>query len=296
MLEHLDALVSLAKNGTMQKAAIDMRVTQSAISKRIALLEHRVGVALIEPDGRRVRLTAAGMQLVARSEGLLVELKSVLDGVDGEASGTVRVGVSESILSSWGPGLLHSLQSSLPSIMIEVHAHRSPVIIERIMSGEYHLGIISGLCEVSQGLWMHSLPPEPFVVINKTKKRVALSTLVEDILTIEPRSATWRSIGRDAKRAFRGWGMELGVTHSLESFSCITQMAKQGLYNGLVPRSLATALAVPSAQIVKLPKPGISRPISVICRQNSRSRAQVNQLIEHLIERLESIKAYEDLM
>lgn len=296
MLDHLEALLSLARNGTMQKAATDMRITQSAISKRIALLEHRVGVPLIEPDGRRVRLTAAGMQLVARSEGLLGELKSVLDGVDSEAQGTVRVGVSESILSSWGPGLLRSVQETLPAVLLEVHAHRSPVIIERIMSGEYHLGIISGLCEMSQGLWMHHLPPEPFVVVNKTKKRVPLKTLAQDMLTIEPRSATWRSIGRDAKRAFRGWGMELEVSHSLESFSCITQMAKQGLYNGLVPRSLAYALAVPSAQIVKLPKPGISRPISVICRQNSRSRAQVNQLIEHLIDRLETIKAYEDLM
>ena len=62
MLTYLEALHALAETGTMGEAAIKLRLTQSAISKRIRALEVEIGSDLIRRVGRRVELTEAGRQ------------------------------------------------------------------------------------------------------------------------------------------------------------------------------------------------------------------------------------------
>ncbi len=56
----LQTLRELANHGTVTKVAEVMHVTPSAVSQQIKALEREMGLPLIEPDGRRVRLTEAG--------------------------------------------------------------------------------------------------------------------------------------------------------------------------------------------------------------------------------------------
>ena len=57
LLEGLETLCLLASEGTMAKVASRLYINQSAVSKRIAQLEQRLGKKLVEPDGRQIRLT-----------------------------------------------------------------------------------------------------------------------------------------------------------------------------------------------------------------------------------------------
>ena len=57
MIEGLEALLALERTGTISEAAAQLRLTQSAVSKRIQSLSDSMKFAVIEPDGRRVRLT-----------------------------------------------------------------------------------------------------------------------------------------------------------------------------------------------------------------------------------------------
>ena len=66
MLDQLDALRALHETGTTRRAATRLRVTQSAVSKRIAALEERVGAPLLERHGRNVRLTPAALRLLPK--------------------------------------------------------------------------------------------------------------------------------------------------------------------------------------------------------------------------------------
>ena len=66
MLENLETLINLSKWGTMTRTSVEMRVTQSAVSKRIAQLESYYGQDLIEKKGRKVALTLAGALLVEK--------------------------------------------------------------------------------------------------------------------------------------------------------------------------------------------------------------------------------------
>ena len=64
MIENLGTLVSLSKEGTMMEASTALKISQSAVSKRIANLERYYDRKLIERHGRRVVLTSHGTRLV----------------------------------------------------------------------------------------------------------------------------------------------------------------------------------------------------------------------------------------
>lgn len=89
----LELLVALARLGSMHKVAESMGVTTSTVSQQIAALTREAGVALLERDGRRVRLTAAGRRLTDHAGVILAEVEAARLDLDpaAEPSGAVRV-------------------------------------------------------------------------------------------------------------------------------------------------------------------------------------------------------------
>ena len=80
----------------MRAVAETHHLTTSTVSQQIAALAKETGVQLIEPDGRRVRLTPAGLRLADHAVTILAAVDSArLDlDPDAEPTGTVRVGGS----------------------------------------------------------------------------------------------------------------------------------------------------------------------------------------------------------
>jgi DNA-binding transcriptional LysR family regulator len=74
-VRRLRVLRELAARGTIAATADALGYTAPAVSQQLAALEREAGVALLERNGRRRRLTPAGAELVARTEGILRELE-----------------------------------------------------------------------------------------------------------------------------------------------------------------------------------------------------------------------------
>src|SRR5687767_7648708 len=137
MLSSLETLLVLAETGSMTRAATRLRLTQSAVSKRIDALEHELGDVLVTRGRRGVTLTARGQELTLRARPLLAELKRSLDQRPGPAR--IALGVSESLLASWAPRLLAA--ASVPGLELALGAHRSPVAVDLVRAGEYDLAL-----------------------------------------------------------------------------------------------------------------------------------------------------------
>src|SRR3954447_3439759 len=73
-VKRLRLLAELSRRGTIAAVARVVGYTPSAVSQSLAQLEREAGVALLERDGRRVRLTRAALALVARADRVLDEL------------------------------------------------------------------------------------------------------------------------------------------------------------------------------------------------------------------------------
>jgi DNA-binding transcriptional LysR family regulator len=287
MLDRLEALLALAEAGTMTRAAARLRVSQSAVSKRISALQVELRAELIEREGRRVRITPAGQRLVERARPLLAELRGVLTGERADRGGVIVIGVSESTLTSWAAAALARAARRVTGLDLRINAHRSPVTVERVRAGEYMLALCAGQLAPSPDLITELAIDEPMVVVPSGLRRIRLrrgDTI--PIMTIEPGSATWRALEPALRRLSREAGLRLEVTRSVQSFACIVQMARAGLGHGLVPRPLAVALGVPRARLVELPAPGLQRPVSLLGRPMTLARPIVAAFCASLADEL----------
>src|SRR5689334_21066506 len=89
----LELLLELSRLGSMQQVAEVLQVTTSTVSQQIAALAREVGTPLLEPDGRRVRLTPAGRRLADHAVTVLAAIEAARADLDPDAepSGVVRV-------------------------------------------------------------------------------------------------------------------------------------------------------------------------------------------------------------
>ncbi|MCP5182683.1 MAG: LysR family transcriptional regulator [Pseudomonadales bacterium] len=270
MLENLETLVALSKTGTMMETATVLKISQSAVSKRIASLEAYYERPLIERDGRRVVLTHHGTRLVERVTPLISDLRGVFLEDNALYKGKLIMGVSEAILASWGPKLFASVAKEMPEMEFEFHAQRSPVVLDRLRSGEYMVGICTGSHDAESDLQSEVIRLEPMVIIPSARR--PLKYRVGDpleVITIESRSGAWRSIEDDMKR------LHLHRAVSLESFFCVAQMALAGFGHGLVPAGVARTLGVKNSEVIALDADGLNRPVRFVARKSMFSRVLV---------------------
>jgi DNA-binding transcriptional LysR family regulator len=119
----LELLVALARLGSMHAVADEMGVTTSTVSQQIAALARETGTTLLEPVGRRVRLTPAGRRLADHGVTILAAVEAARADLDPDAepAGTVRVsGFATAIRRSLLP-LLASLDGTGVRMLIAEH-------------------------------------------------------------------------------------------------------------------------------------------------------------------------------
>ncbi len=270
----LAALRALSHTGSVTGAAVELRLTTSAVSKRLTALEATVGRSLKEPAGRGVRLTPEGERLLAEADPLLAQLRAVVADRSDAPARVLKLAITESALVSWAPAALRAALDSDPALKIELHAHRGPVVIDRVGSGRYDLGI----CTVTappEGLVVRELGDEPMVIV--PRGLLPLTGDVVPVWTLEAKSATWQVIEGRVERRSRAWGFTVRVDGRLESAAALVQVARAGFAHALVPRGTALALGVPPEALVALP--GLARPVGVIGRHHTLAGASVARLV-----------------
>ncbi|MBL1073520.1 LysR family transcriptional regulator [Nocardia sp. 2] len=114
-IERLRVLRELADRGTVAAVAQALSMTPSAVSQQLKVLAREAGVPLLEPDGRRVRLTDAGRALVVRADEVLAAMDRAvaeMDSYRGSPRGQVRVALFPSGAALLLPGVLAELAGS----------------------------------------------------------------------------------------------------------------------------------------------------------------------------------------
>lgn len=117
--ERLRIFAALAKHGSITAAAEDLHLTRPAVSQQLRKLEREARCQLVEPDGRGIRLTAAG-EIVAQSATSLAntisDTERDLAVLGGQAVGPFRIGSVASALRALLPRVLHILAASHPRL------------------------------------------------------------------------------------------------------------------------------------------------------------------------------------
>lgn len=94
-LRHLRYFVTIAEEQSFRRAAERLHVSQSPLSRQMKDLAEEMGVELLEPEGRGIKLTTAGKAFAERARAILASVDAAVDEAKGIAEGrlgTVVIG------------------------------------------------------------------------------------------------------------------------------------------------------------------------------------------------------------
>ena len=144
-LVDFQAVATLAELGHFGRAAERLGVSQPALTKRIRLVEERIGGRLFERLARGVRLTAAGAALADRARLVLAEAEEAearTRGVLGGTSGELRIGAGLTTLFAGLPEVLGAFHRRHPEVRLTVRDMASGEQAEALRRGELDVGFL----------------------------------------------------------------------------------------------------------------------------------------------------------
>jgi DNA-binding transcriptional LysR family regulator len=117
-LRQLTVFEAAARNLSFSRAARELHLTQPGVSMQVRELEDSAGLPLFERIGRRMQITEAGRELLARTHEILRALNDAEAGLDalmGLRSGRVNLGVT-STAKYFAPILLARFRKLHPAL------------------------------------------------------------------------------------------------------------------------------------------------------------------------------------
>src|SRR3954470_8097565 len=119
----LRLLVELSRLGSMRAVADELQITTSTVSQQLAVLAREAGAVLIEPAGRRVRLTPAGQRLAGHAVTILAAVEAARLDLDPQAepAGTLRVGGFATAIRRHLLPIVTGLSGTHPRVRILIH-------------------------------------------------------------------------------------------------------------------------------------------------------------------------------
>ena len=122
-LRDLHILLSVVQRGSMAKAAAGLAISQPAVSKAIADMEHAVGLRLLDRSRNGIEPTAYGQALIKRGLVIFDELKqgvAELEFLADPTAGELRIGSTEGIAAGLLPAIIERFSREYPRVHLDV--------------------------------------------------------------------------------------------------------------------------------------------------------------------------------
>jgi DNA-binding transcriptional LysR family regulator len=285
-LRDLNVLMTVAKCGSMGKAALRLSVSQPAISKAIADLEHSLGVRLLDRSPQGVEPTIYARALMERGAIAFDELKQAIKHVEFLAhptSGELQVGSTIAIATGFISAVLDRLSRRYPDIVFHVLSGEASAIYRALEERRLDVVILPMLV-ASVGEHFHAdvLYEEPLVVVAgarspwSRRRRIELAELANAVWTLPPLDSLYGAV---VVQAFRAHGLDVPRTTVFTSTTPLRNaLLASGRFLSIVQGSVAKFGAKTSGlKVLPVDLPTTRRSIGVVTLKN-RTLSPVAQL------------------
>ena len=284
-LRDLHTLQAVAQHRSMAKAASSLAITQSAISKTIAEMEHVLGVPLFDRTSRGVEVTPYGEILLRRGLAIFDEIRQGVREIGFLAdptSGEVRIGSTEPMLVIVAAAI-DILSRRHPRITFEVSPSDTTTLLRRMREREVDL-IISRMADavVEDDLEADVLFHDPLVVVAGngnpwiSRRNVCLGDLLGERWIMPPPGTFLRPY---IEEAFLACGLDLPAATVISASTHLRNnlLARAGFLT-MLPRAMVRLSGWhPIVRALRIELPTTRRPVGVLTLKR-RSRSPVAQI------------------
>jgi len=263
-LETLHTFQTVVEEGSFSAAARRLGVTQPAVSQAIESLERYLGTALFQRLGRSVRLTEAGQVLVPLANELLASacrLENTLRSLPGEVAGEMTIGCSTTSGKYLLPSLVARFRQVHPQARLNVLVSGRNVVIERVLNGEYGLGVASKRIEHTNLEYRPFYRDEVILIAPVAHRwgrypQIFPDDLLDEPLILREHSAGTREVLLESLRQVDINPELLNVVMTLGNTEAIVMAVEEGIGIAFVSR-LAAARSLEMGRVVEVQVKGM---------------------------------------
>lgn len=232
------AFEAAARHESYTRAAEELSLTQSAVSRQVQALEQQLGLSLFRREGRQVQLTDVGRLYQREMSQALGRIRSAtLQALAYQSGGgTLRLATLPTFGSKWLLPRLHHFYTANPGILVHIHSRIEAIDFE---TSQIDAAIVVGSNDMP-GLISHRLHAEQLVVITSP-------SLAEQVELLTPKQISGYVLLNVANNphAWGEWFSHYQLPHramrlgpSFEQTSHLIQAVRAGIGIGLVPKIL----------------------------------------------------------
>jgi DNA-binding transcriptional LysR family regulator len=288
-VRRLHLLLELCRLGSMRAVAEANGLTTSTVSQQLAVLARETGTALVEPAGRRVRLTPAGRRLADHAVTILAAVDAARSDLDPDAepAGVVRTGgFATAIRSSLLP-VVTDLERSHPQVSVVINEYEPLETFALLVDDDLDLGLTydydlapASMPDVLVAVPLWTAPWGLGVPATSDASGPAdlhewgrLPWIVNSRNTADAEAV--RTLGKLA-------GFSPRISHSIDSLDLVEDLIESGHGVGLLPLDRASR---PGVRVLPLPEPGVLMTAYAVTRMGREDWPPLRLVLDRLTTR-----------
>lgn len=247
-LELYRVFYTVAKCGSLTKAAEQLYISQPAVSQSIKQLENQLGVSLFNRNHKGMELSAQGgkiifsrveeaLRLFDESEALLTQMKT-------SATGNIRIGASDTIFEYFLADKIVEFHEKFPAVKIELISGITPETIEDLKTEKCDVAFVNLPIEVDEDLILKGNCMRLNDVFVAGEKFKELSENPQSISALKGYPLIMLDEKTVARRSLDHYLKNLGVTLTpsieIESWDLMKRLVTRGMGIGVIPREYVT--------------------------------------------------------
>ena len=246
----LELLLELSRLGSMREVAEVTGLATSTVSQQLAVLAKEAGTVLIEPEGRRVRLTPAGQRLAGHAVTVLAALDAARADLDpsSDPAGDVRVASFATAIRGTLLPVVRALDADHPDVRLLIHEHEPFEALDLLAGDDVDLALTYdyNLAPATfdrtvdarplwQTAWSLGVPASRVVDTGDAVEVIA--RFADDDWIVNSRNTADEDVVRTLASMA---GYVPRVTHRADSLGLVEDMISAGLGVGLLPAGQTT--------------------------------------------------------
>lgn len=269
----VQAFVAVAELGGFSRAARELHLTQTALTRRVQKLEAYLGLKLLDRTTRRVALSTVGREFLPQARALVQDMTSAVERLKDMSrlgSGQLALACIPSMSSHVLPGLIRQYAQAHPDNRIRLHDGSSTEVRQAVLDGQADLGIaLHG--EPHPDLEERRLFSDPLVFLCRTPHPLEQASAVRwsdlrDTELIGVSSFMATRVFMDYQLAKRG--IRLQGRYEVQHHATAINLVAAGVGAAILPSSTFQPGDRPGVRKIPLTHPVVRRQVVLLQRRD----------------------------